>query len=689
MPETFNDISRPPATERTDHALAAKATELLRQDSAPHGKSYLETGINSVTSRIVSNSETRDTVNRLAADFVKTASLFTGGKLGLAGTFVAYGLDQARPADDWKAQAADFALGATKGEAMRGLFSVIGSSGKCAPLKGALMGISSGAAEEVFKRQTFTDPSSLNDRLRQTAFNPQAVLMNAALFTAGQGLYSGLNLASKGALAENRILSGMVMGGSFGFVNGTVQEASREMQDKGAINPGKVLLRGLLDGSVNAAAAGVGIKVSDPVFQQQVKDSALKALDRTRFAGAQLLESATAIIGPSSAGRQSVALNLDNPLKVVEVPPDPAIDSPDWHRPLPYRKGVNGEYVVSGLEPRTAPDPRVTEALDKISAAEIKSVLEDITGKTEPIINGKPTRIEGRSTLGDHYEPGMEYFREKLAKEGFEVVVDTYTKSGHPYHNLRAIKLGTTKPNEIVMFGSHVDSTTGYGDEEVIRAPGADDNGTGSAAISQMAKALKNLPLDRTVVLSVYSGEEQGLWGSRAMAEQYKQSQSRLGNILSKVGVADWKNTKVIAMYSLDMMGYAPNSNTVEVHDTSDQAGPQALTKLLSDKAQQYKLDLKVYGAHNDELNNRSDHYAWARLGIPAVLVSEPYDTAPEPNPILHTVNDTVEHINIPLVTAITKAATAAGIELAGLSGLSGKQATSLSHAEIAPQLRK
>jgi hypothetical protein len=307
MSEHFSEIARP-FTDTKDHsdAVGAKALELLRQESTrellqpvavrqpsaasqekalkdPDSKSYLQTWINAGTSRLISDDDTRSTVNHLAADFVKTASLFTGGKLGMAGTFLAYGLDQARPADSWKEQAADFALGGVKGESMKGVFSIIGSSGAYAPLKGALMGLSAGACDEVFKRQTFTDPASLNDRLRKNAFNPQAVLLNAATFTAGEGLYAGIDLASKGALSGNRLISGMVMGGSFGFVNGTVAEASRELQEKGTLSPGKVLWHGLLDGSVSAAGAGVGIKISDPVFQQKVKDGALNALDQLRL----------------------------------------------------------------------------------------------------------------------------------------------------------------------------------------------------------------------------------------------------------------------------------------------------------------------------------------------------------------------------------------------------------------------
>jgi hypothetical protein len=268
--ESRQELLRPVAAEKP--AAVSKAGDSQSQ-------SYLQTWIDAGTSRIISNDETRNTVNHLGSEFVKTASLFTAGKLGLAGTFVAYGLDQASPHDSWKAQAADFALGGSKGATMKCMFSVIGTGGQIAPLKGALMGLGSGAIDEVFTRETFTDPSSLNDRLRKNAFNPGAVMLNAAVFTAGEGLYAGINAASKGALAKNALASGMVMGGSFGFVNGTVGEASREMHEKGSLDPGKVLWHGVLNGGVSAAGAGVGMKVSDPVFQQKMKDSALNVLE--------------------------------------------------------------------------------------------------------------------------------------------------------------------------------------------------------------------------------------------------------------------------------------------------------------------------------------------------------------------------------------------------------------------------
>lgn len=74
---------------------------------------------------------------------------------------------------------------------------------------------------------------------------------------------------------------------------------------------------------------------------------------------------------------------------------------------------------------------------------------------------------------------------------------------------------GTKKPDEVVMIGAHFDSWhTGTG---------ATDNGAGSAVMLEVMRILKhlNVPLDRTVRIGLWSGEEQGLYGSRAYVKQH------------------------------------------------------------------------------------------------------------------------------------------------------------------------
>jgi Zn-dependent M28 family amino/carboxypeptidase len=74
---------------------------------------------------------------------------------------------------------------------------------------------------------------------------------------------------------------------------------------------------------------------------------------------------------------------------------------------------------------------------------------------------------------------------------------------------------GKTKPEEVVMVGGHFDSWH-YG-------TGATDNAAGSAAAMEAVRILKalNLNMDRTVRLALWSGEEQGLLGSRAYVKEH------------------------------------------------------------------------------------------------------------------------------------------------------------------------
>ncbi len=74
---------------------------------------------------------------------------------------------------------------------------------------------------------------------------------------------------------------------------------------------------------------------------------------------------------------------------------------------------------------------------------------------------------------------------------------------------------GRTKPDEIVMIGAHLDSWHG--------GTGATDNAAGSAVMIEVMRILKelDLPMDRTVRMALWGGEEQGLLGSRAYVDEH------------------------------------------------------------------------------------------------------------------------------------------------------------------------
>lgn len=228
-----------------------------------HRRNYLETGVDLVTSRFVSDTKQRDSVNRYTGEFLKTAALFTPGKIGVIGTIALNGLAQASPADAYSLQAGDFALGAAKGAVMRGAFHVVGQNFTYAPTKGILLGTTSRAAEAVFQRDLFSNPAAVQSRLAREIYNPQAWAVDAAVFGVGEGLFGVGNRLSGGAIARNKILGSMSMGASFGMVSGGVGEVVRQQDAGEQLNISKVVQKSLLQGGIDALAGGLGAKIGE------------------------------------------------------------------------------------------------------------------------------------------------------------------------------------------------------------------------------------------------------------------------------------------------------------------------------------------------------------------------------------------------------------------------------------------
>ena len=85
---------------------------------------------------------------------------------------------------------------------------------------------------------------------------------------------------------------------------------------------------------------------------------------------------------------------------------------------------------------------------------------------------------------------------------------------------------GSEKPDEVVILGAHLDSWD--------LGSGATDNGTGSTVLLEAARVLRKLDLKpkRTLRFILFSGEEQGLNGSRAYVEAHKEEMARVSAVL-------------------------------------------------------------------------------------------------------------------------------------------------------------
>jgi hypothetical protein len=85
--------------------------------------------------------------------------------------------------------------------------------------------------------------------------------------------------------------------------------------------------------------------------------------------------------------------------------------------------------------------------------------------------------------------------------------------------NAVAIQRGTERPNEVVIVQGHIDSRVSDVLDFTSDAPGANDDGSGTALVLEAARALSGTKYPSTIIYALLSGEEQGLFGGRILAD--------------------------------------------------------------------------------------------------------------------------------------------------------------------------
>ena len=105
-------------------------------------------------------------------------------------------------------------------------------------------------------------------------------------------------------------------------------------------------------------------------------------------------------------------------------------------------------------------------------------------------------------------------------------ITNTYSENPVEVYNTIAEIPGSEKPEEVVVLGAHLDSWD--------LGTGSTDNGTGSMVVLEAARALEKLGLKpkRTIRFILFSGEEQGLNGSRAYIEAHKSELPKFSAVL-------------------------------------------------------------------------------------------------------------------------------------------------------------
>ena len=170
--------------------------------------------------------------------------------------------------------------------------------------------------------------------------------------------------------------------------------------------------------------------------------------------------------------------------------------------------------------------------------------------------------------------------------------------------NVCAVLRGSdpTLAGEAIVYSAHMDHVGRRIDGEVFN--GADDNASGSAGLLAIASAYaasKERPRRSIIFLSV-SGEELGLWGSAYYADH-----------------PTWAADKIVADINTDMIGRSgPESGPTEV--TVTPSNRHGMFSTIVQDAARFAEQLGCTFTSGDKYYSRSDHYNFAKKGIPVVF---------------------------------------------------------------------
>ena len=269
-------------------------------------------------------------------------------------------------------------------------------------------------------------------------------------------------------------------------------------------------------------------------------------------------------------------------------------------------------------------DPLVAEMIGQVKRTNLYAQMEWITGEKPALVGGGLYSISNRVTSrGQPVQKAVSYMAEQFKAMGLHVTCQGWSSGT----NVIAEQTGTTLSNEIVLVVAHLDNMP-----DGNRAPGADDNASGSIGVLTAARIMAKYKFERTVRFVLFTGEEQGLLGSQAYADMVYA-----------------RGDNIVGVFNMDMISWqSANGPVPELHTryTSDPgySNDYAIVAMFTNVMSAYGLSGLLAPIVSADYNPQSDHYRFWGKGYPAILAIEGY---PSQNPYYHKTSDALQNINL------------------------------------------
>jgi Zn-dependent M28 family amino/carboxypeptidase len=200
-------------------------------------------------------------------------------------------------------------------------------------------------------------------------------------------------------------------------------------------------------------------------------------------------------------------------------------------------------------------------------------------------------------------------------------------------------------------------------------APGANDDGSGTAAVIEAARVLSKHKFPGTIVYAAVSGEEQGLYGAKVLADYAKQqgwnvvadiNNDIVGGTCGSDGVCDSTHARVLSEGPRSQGQVELMAATHALGGEND-APSRNISRFLDSLADRLKIGLDLRQIwRTDRFGRGGDHIPFLELGYPAARLNVAIENYDWQHQDLRTENgkrygDTIDHVDFPYLAKMTK----------------------------------
>ena len=316
-----------------------------------------------------------------------------------------------------------------------------------------------------------------------------------------------------------------------------------------------------------------------------------------------------------------------------------------------------------------SPDAKLRGIVAPVSQAQLRHSIETLVS------------FGTRHTLSSQTDPkrgigaALNWAEGQFRSDGLETVrpCDTFIGSRIPTPtricDAVAIQRGTERPNDVVIITAHIDSRVSDPLNANAFEPGANDDGSGSAAVLEAARVLSKHKFPGTIVYSLDSGEEQGLYGAKVIAAYAKAqgwnviadlNNDIIGNSCSSDGVCDSTHARVLSEGPRSQGQVELMAATHSLGGEND-APSRNISRFLDSLADRLHIGLDVRQIwRTDRFQRGGDHIPFLQLGFPAARITvaiENYNWQHQDVRVENGIHygDTIDHVDFAYLAKMTK----------------------------------